>query len=196
MNFPTGQFNVIYADPPWSYKMWGDDGYEKSPDKHYDCMNMDDLKGLRDTILFAAAPDCVLFMWAVFPMLPEAIELMREWGFKYKTGGAWHKRSKTWTPECEEPKTAFGTGYIFRSACEPYLVGTIGNPKIKNKSTRNIIDAYMIEDAVREHSRKPDGTIELIEDLFEGDYLELFGRTQRPGWTVWGNQTDKFSEAI
>jgi N6-adenosine-specific RNA methylase IME4 len=143
-------------------------------------MDMDALRSLRDDILFCAAPDCVLFMWCVFPMMPDAISLMRHWGFQYKTGGAWHKKTVN-------GKTAFGTGYIFRSACEPFIVGTIGNPRAKNKSTRNIIDAV-----VREHSRKPDETVEMIEALFNGPYLELFGRTQRPEWTVWGDEAGKF----
>lgn len=189
MTFPQGQFGVIHADPAWSYQMYSDKGHGKSPHAHYQCMSMDELKGMRDDILFATAPDAVLFMWAVWPMLPDALELMKEWGFQYKTGGAWHKRSKTWLPECEAPKSAFGTGYILRSACEPFLIGTRGEPKAKNRSTRNIIEA-----AVREHSRKPDSTIEMLENLFDGPYLELFARTKREGWSVWGNETDKFSE--
>lgn len=181
MSFPSGQFGVIYADPPWSYEMYSDKGYEKSPYAHYDCMGIDQLKALRDQIVFATAPNAVLFMWAVFPMLPQAIELMSAWGFQFKTGGAWHKKTSG-------GKTAFGTGYILRSASEPFLIGTHGNPKARNRSTRNLIEAV-----TREHSRKPDETIPMIENLFDGPYLELFARTQRPGWTVWGNQTDKFT---
>lgn len=180
--FPPGQFGVIYADPPWAYTMRSDKGYEKSPQAHYECMDHEALCALRDSVLFAAAPDCVLFMWAVFPMLPQAIDLMRHWGFTYKTGGAWHKKTVN-------GKTAFGTGYILRSACEPFIIGTIGQPRALNKSTRNIIDA-----PVREHSRKPDCTAATIEALFPGPYLEMFGRAPRKGWSVWGNQTEKFAE--
>lgn len=180
MNFIPGQFGVIYADPPWQYQMYGETGYEKSPDKHYDCMNFDQLADMRDQVLFATAPDCVLFMWAVFPMLPDAIALMRNWGFRYKTGGAWHKKTTG-------GKTSFGTGYILRSACEPFIIGTLGSPTIKNRSTRNIIEAV-----AREHSRKPDETIGIIENLFEGPYLELFSRQKRPGWESWGRETEKF----
>ncbi|MGH1376671.1 MAG: MT-A70 family methyltransferase [Alphaproteobacteria bacterium] len=191
-NFPSGQYGLIYCDPPWSYKMWGDDtGYEKSPDKHYSCMSHDDLLGMRDNVLFATAPDAVCFMWAVWPMLDQAQALMKAWGFTYKTGGAWHKRSKLWTPDCEEPKSAFGTGYIFRSASEPFLIGTVGDPKTNNKSTRNIIEA-----AVREHSRKPDCVYDMIEGLFDGAYLELFARNERPNWASWGNETGKYSNQI
>ncbi len=182
MSLPAGQFGVIYADPPWAYEMYSEKGYEKSPDVHYECMSADDLKAMRDEILFASGPDCVLFMWAVWPMLPQAIELMECWGFQYKTGGAWHKKTVN-------GKTAFGTGYIMRSACEPFLIGTLGNPNIKNRSTRNLIEA-----AVREHSRKPDEVRGIITELFDGPYLELFARTKMPGWESWGNQSDKFGE--
>lgn len=181
-NFPNGQFGTILCDPPWQYKMYSDKGYEKSPDTHYDCMDLNELKSLRDYLDFATTPDAVLFMWGVFPMIPQALELIEHWGFKYKTGGAWHKKTK-------HGKDAFGTGYIFRSACEPFFIATRGNPNIKNKSTRNIIEA-----AVREHSRKPDCVYSKIENLFDGPYLELFARTQREGWTSWGNQTDKFED--
>lgn len=177
---PKGGYSAILVDPPWSYKMYSDKRYGKSPDQHYDCMDIGQLYALRDEILFAAGPDCALFMWAVWPMLPDALELMAAWGFKYKTGGAWHKKTV-------HGKTAFGTGYIFRSASEPFILGTIGRPEIKNRSTRNVIEA-----AVREHSRKPDEQYTLLENLFPGPYLELFSRTDRPGWASWGNETGKF----
>ena len=100
-----------------------------------------------------------------------------------------------------------GTGYVLRSAAELFLIGALGAPRIKNRSTRNLlltgewpqrpedIDSIIVDSLRREHSRKPDEMIPLIENLFDGPYLELFVRTQRPGWPTWGNQTDKFSEA-
>lgn len=179
-DFPVGQFGLILADPPWSYKMHSEKGYEKSPQKHYDCMTLAELKAMRDAIMFATAPDCVLFMWGVWPMVPDALELIKEWGFTYKTGGAWHKKTT-------HGKDAFGTGYIFRSACEPFFLATRGNPKALNRSTRNIIEA-----TVREHSRKPDCVYDMLEKLFTGPRLELFARTRREGWDSFGNQTDKF----
>lgn len=179
MSFPSGQFGVIYADPPWYFKNFSEKGEEKNPVAHYPCMEMDKMKAL--PVLFSAAQDSVCFMWATFPMLKEALELMDAWGFKYKSGGAWHKKTVN-------GKTAFGTGYIFRSAAELFIVGTNGKPEIKNRSTRNLIEA-----AAREHSRKPDETYGIIENLFAGPYLELFARSKRPGWESWGNQTDKFT---
>jgi N6-adenosine-specific RNA methylase IME4 len=181
-DFPKTQHGVIYVDPPWSYTMRSPKGYEKSPDAHYPCMGLGELKKMRELIDFAALPDCVLFMWGVFPMVPDALELIKAWGFAYKTGGAWHKKTTG-------GKDAFGTGYIFRSAAEPFFVATLGNPSLKNKSTRNIVEA-----PVREHSRKPDCVYELIENLWDGPYLELFARTRREGWTAWGNEVGCFDD--
>lgn len=196
--FPPGQFGVIYADPAWSYQLFSEKGHAKSPHAHYGCMTMEELKALRDQILWAAAPDCVLFMWGVWPMLPELLELSACWGFRHKTGGSWGKITAG-------GKQAFGTGYILRSADEPFTISTIGKPRIKNRSTRNRIFTGEVPDDLgdlgisitalrREHSRKPDEVPAMLEALFDGPYLELFSRTQRPGWAVWGNQTDKFSE--
>lgn len=187
IDFPHGQFGLIMADPPWSYTMRSEKGYEKSPHKHYDCMTRDELFALRDQVIFATAEDCVLFMWGVWPMVPDALELIKEWGFTYKTGGAWHKRTSTFVPGQSNPKSAFGTGYIFRSASEPFFIATRGEPKALNRSTRNIIEA-----ATREHSQKPDMVYPMLENLFSGPYLEMFARTSKPGWSVWGNETDKF----
>ena len=197
---PLGQYGVFYADPPWSYQMYSDKGYEKSPDTHYECLSLDELKAMRDGIVFAAAPDAVCVMWTTFAMLPPAMELMKAWGFQYKTGGPWVKRAGN-------GNAAFGTGYVLRSAAELFLIGTTGAPRVRNRSTRNLlltgewpesvsdIDSIIVDSARREHSRKPDEMIPLIEQLFHGPYLELFARTARAGWTSWGNQVGKFSEA-
>lgn len=189
--FPRGQFGLIYADPPWHYEMYSDKGYEKSPDAHYSCMTFDALAAMRDDVTFATAPDAVLFMWCVWPKIHEALELMRIWGYQYKTGGAWHKMSKSYQEGQANAKSAFGTGYILRSACEPFIIGTHGNPNIKNRSTRNIIQA-----AVREHSQKPQCTYDILENLFDGAYLELFARNSRPNWISWGNEVNKYDEAL
>lgn len=196
---PLGQFGLIYADPAWLYEMYSDKGHEKSPNAHYACMNTDKLKALRDQVVFSAAPDCVLFMWSIWPMLRQAIDVMNAWGFTYKTGGSWAKTTV-------HGKQSFGTGYILRAANEPFLIGTIGRPKIKNRSTRNQLFTGEVPEDLndlgisitsqrREHSRKPDEMATLLENLFDGPYLEMFARTQRPGWVSWGNETSKFGSA-
>lgn len=196
--FPAGQHGLFYVDPPWLYEMYSDKGNAKSPSRHYDCMSLDQLKALRDDILFAALPDSVCIMWATFALLPDALDLMRAWGFQYKTGGPWIKRAGNGNP-------TMGTGYVLRSASELFLIGTTGSPRIRNKGTRNLLltgdwpssiehlDSVIVDTLRREHSRKPDEMIPLIEALFHGPYLELFARTKRDGWNVWGNQLDKFT---
>lgn len=197
MKFPPGQFGLIYADPAWQYTMYSDKGYEKSPDAHYTCMTIDELQNLRDSIMWAAAPDCVMFMWAVWPMMPQAIDLLKHYGFTYKTGGDWNKITV-------HGKQSFGTGYIFRTATEPFIIGTRGQPKIKNRRTRNCLFTGEVPEDLsqlgitisslrREHSRKPDEMADLLMELFEGRYLEMFARTRRPGWEVAGNETEKFT---
>ena len=177
------RYGVILADPPWRFRTWGEHNQHKSPSKHYDLMTLDDLKALPVSQL--ATDHAVLVMWAVPPMVPQAIDLMSAWGFKYKTLGSWAKQSETGR------KWAFGTGYIYRSACEPYIVGTIGEPKIGARDVRNLIVA-----PVREHSRKPDEMHSNLERLFPCvARAELFARESRAGWEAWGNQTTKFDGA-
>lgn len=197
MRIPTGQYGVIYADPAWQYEMYSDKGLAKSPQAHYDCMSLDELKAMRDDVVFATAPDAVCVMWACFPMLREALGLMEHWGFTYITGGPWNKLTAT-------GKRAFGTGYVLRGSSELFLIGRHGHPQIKNKVTRNCLFTgdlptnlndigILLSCARREHSRKPDEMILLIENLFQGPYLELFSRQRRLGWDAWGNETTKFS---
>lgn len=197
MNFPRLQHGVIYADPPWYFKNYSEKGEEKNAVEQYPCMEMADLLAMRDDVLFVTAPNAVCVMWATFPMLQQALEVLNAWGFKYCTGGPWVKRTK-------HGKKSFGTGYVLRSSAECFLIGTNGDPRIKNRSTRNLldtgdvmafddIDSVIVDTIRREHSRKPDEMIDLIENLFEGPYLELFARTRREGWNAWGNQVERFA---
>jgi N6-adenosine-specific RNA methylase IME4 len=175
-------YSVILADPPWSFKIYSSKGAKKSPQAQYSCMDLPAIKAL--PVAKLAAPNAVCIMWATAPMLPQALETMAAWGVTYKTSGAWAKQSST------GEKWAFGTGYLFRSAAEFFLLGTIGSPKSLAKNIRNLIIA-----PVREHSRKPDEMHERIERQFSGPYVELFARQQRPGWDCWGNQTNHFEAA-
>lgn len=185
MTWPFGaltplSYRVILVDPPWQYVMRSAKGEKKSPSAHYDCLSEAELTSM--PVHHLAMDSCVLVMWSTFPHLGQAHALMKAWGFEYKTGGVWAKRSST------DNGWSFGTGYHLRSAAEPFLIGTIGSPKIVSRSQRNLIVA-----PVREHSRKPDAMHTLLEALYEGPYCELFGREQRPGWDVWGNESDKFT---
>lgn len=175
------RYRVILADPPWRFRTWGEHNQHKSASKHYPLMRTEDIAALPVNQL--AAPDCMLMMWAVQSMIPQALELMSAWGFTYKTMGAWAKQSST------GEKWAFGTGYLLRCAAEFFIVGTIGKPAPLARNVRNLIVAPN-----REHSRKPDEMHENLERMFPNDAkCELFARTSRPGWSVWGNQTDRFA---
>ena len=178
---PAGGFGLIMADPPWSYEMRSEKGYEKSPDAHYDTMDLADIKAMPVEAL--AAPNALLWLWCVGPMMPQALEVCTAWGFTFKTAGWWVKQTKN-------GKQTFGTGYILRSAGEPFLIGTRGRPKT-TRSCRNTILGL-----AREHSRKPDEAYREAERLIpDAQRLDLFSRQQRPGWSAWGHETAKF-EAV
>lgn len=179
---PNGGFKVVLADPPWSFSHYSAKGTLKSAQVKYSCMQYHEIAEI--PVADWMADDCVLVLWGTWPMAAEAMQLVEDWGFTYKTGGVWAKQSKT------GQKWAFGTGYIFRSASEFYLVGTRGKPHVKSRSERNLIVA-----PVREHSRKPDEMYSMIERLWDGPYVELFSRSTAPGWTVAGNQTGTFEVA-
>jgi N6-adenosine-specific RNA methylase IME4 len=132
-----------------------------------------------------AQDDCTLLMWAIYPMLPEALDLIAAWGFKYKTVAL------TWAKLNRKAGSYFmGGGYWTRANAEICLLATRGAPGRRSKSVRQLIAS-----PVREHSRKPAETYARIEQLVPGPYLELFARTTRRGWHSWGNQTDKFRRA-
>lgn len=191
------KYGAILADPPWSYKMRSDKGYQKSPEAHYSTMNIEQIAAL--PVHELAGPSCLLFMWTTWPHLETAYQVMRSWGFEPKTGGAWIKRTVNWKP-------AFGTGYVLRSATEPFIVGKIGKPQTGSKSERNLIDAPvetfdmdaipdMIDSLRREHSRKPIQMREMIDRLLPRAYkAELFAREPWGDNDVWGNEMDKFAE--
>lgn len=177
---PTGGFDLIMADPPWHYEMRSEKGEKKSPQAHYQTMTIDQIKAMPVEML--AARDCLLWLWAVGPMLPQALDVMAAWGFTFKTQGEWAKLTKT-------GKQHFGTGYILRNAGEPFLIGTRGAPKT-GKSVRSVVMGR-----VREHSRKPDEAFVAAEALMpDAQRLELFSRQRRSGWKVFGFETEKFQE--
>lgn len=175
---PEEGFSFIMADPPWRFYNYSERGVRKNPVWHYDCMPLQEIMDL--PIARLAAKDCMLWLWATNPMLPQALETLKAWGFSFKTAGHWVKRTKT-------GKLAFATGYILRSAGEPFLIGTIGRPKT-TRSVRSVI-----EGTIREHSRKPEEAYDAAERLMPNVHrLDLFSRETRPGWVGWGREAGKF----
>jgi N6-adenosine-specific RNA methylase IME4 len=190
-NLPRGHYGAILADPPWAFPKWSGLAVPaRTKEQPYKFMTMEDIAALPVSDL--AAPDCVLLCWVTWPMLLDCIKCIEAWGFTYKTCGfAWIKADNT-QPSFfqEELKTEMKLGYWTRSNSEVCLLATRGKPKRISAGVRQGIVA-----PAREHSRKPDGVHEAIQRLVAGPYLELFARQKRPGWDVWGNQTDKFAEA-
>lgn len=194
MTWPFGElqplrYGAILADPPWAFETWSQKGKARSPEAHYQTMTADAIMAL--PVDHLAGPDCYLFMWATWPVLPLAVAVMQAWGFDHVTGGSWTKRTRHWN-------VAMGTGYVLRSATEPFLVGRIGRPRVADRGTRNLILAPedvpdSIESIRREHSRKPPEMRGMVETLVpDAARCELFAREAWPGAEVWGNQTGRF----
>lgn len=177
LNNYTKKYNIIYADPPWSFKTYSDKGKGKSADNHYPVMSIDDIKNL--PIQHIVGDDCVLFLWVTFPLLKEGIEVLESWGFTYKTVGFnWVKRNKV------SDSWFWGLGYWTRSNSEICLLGTKGKPKRLSAGVHQIVD-----DRIMRHSKKPDTVRQRIVELC-GDLprIELFAREKPLGWDVWGNE--------
>jgi N6-adenosine-specific RNA methylase IME4 len=179
-------YNVIYADPPWKFKVFSSKGLGRSAEAWYDCMDLEDIKNL--DVKQYAAKDCVLLMWVTDPFLEHGLELIKHWGFKYKTVGFyWAKLNPNFNyglPDNNQ-NWAMGTGYWTRANPEQCLLATIGHPKRINADVRKLVIS-----ARREHSRKPDEVYVSIERLCKGPYLELFARTRRDGWDSLGHEVD------
>lgn len=171
-------YGAIYADPPWSFKVYSGKGKSRSAENHYATMDLAEIASLGQHVSRLASKDCALFLWAVMPQLPEALRIIEAWGFTYKTCAfTWVKRNKLGTG------FAVGMGYWTRSNAEICLLATKGSPK------RLAMDVEQLVIASRgAHSSKPSIVSERIERLVGGPYLEMFGRRQRLGWTVWGNE--------
>jgi N6-adenosine-specific RNA methylase IME4 len=179
-SLPLFGYDAILADPPWSYEMYSEKGYEKSPEAHYATMSDEDVLNLPVGDL--ASAQCLLVLWCVWPKLPLAIACVKRWGFKYVTGGSWVKMTK------DGSGLRIGTGYTMRSACEPFLIGRTGRPQARVTNIANAILA-----APREHSRKPDEMRVIVERMTpKAKRIELFAREPWPGNHVWGNETEKF----
>lgn len=171
------KFEIVYADPPWSYDSKQD--VHNGKPVHYKTMSVTDLKALEVSAL--TAENCALFMWVVPALLQEAIAVGESWGFAYKTKAfCWVKKNKI------SDSLFWGQGYYTRSNTEDCLLFLRGRMKRDNASVHQVV-----YEPLREHSRKPDCVRERIVKLF-GDRprIELFARHRHPGWACWGNEVD------
>jgi len=178
-DIPRGAYDIIVADPPWTWSAWSDRGLKKSAQRHYSCMDLAAIKTI--AIASLAAPSAVLILWATAPMLPQAMEAMKAWGFTYKSNMVWRKTTLS-------GKVRMGPGYWARTMHEQVLLGTRGKPRLFAKAMPSIFDGV-----ARQHSRKPDEFYKLIFDRTpDMARVDLFGREFRTGFDVWGNEIGKF----
>jgi N6-adenosine-specific RNA methylase IME4 len=166
----TSLYNVIYADPPWRFEPYSrTTGMDRAADNHYPTMDLEAICAMQ----IPAAEDCVLFLWATVPMLPEALAVVAAWGFVYRSHFVWLK-------------DRIGTGYWNRNQHELLLVGTRGDipAPAPGEQYTSVLSA-----PAGEHSAKPPAFAEMIEELFPSlPALEMFARAPRLGWEVWGNE--------
>ena len=170
------KYNIIYADPPWRYQQKNLLG---AAEHHYSTLSVKDICGLK--VEEIAAKDCVLFLWATFPQLPEALRVIKAWGFQYKTVAfVWLKQNKSgkgWF---------FGLGFWTRGNAEICLLAIKGKPHRNS----NRVHQFLIS-PIRGHSQKPEEAREKIVELM-GDLprVELFAREKTEGWDAWGNEVE------
>jgi N6-adenosine-specific RNA methylase IME4 len=169
------KYQIIYADPPWQYndKSLNRGGAER----HYQTTSNDKLEMM--DVGSICDDNCILFMWATFPKMQEALDLINAWGFTYKTNAfTWIKKNK------RADSLFWGMGRWTRSNAEVCLLAVKGNPKRINMGIHSVI-----EHPIMKHSKKPDVVrdkiIELIGDL---PRLEMFARESAHGWDVFGNE--------
>jgi len=170
------KYSIILSDPPWAYKdkaLAGDRGASCK----YKVMTLEDIKNL--PIKYISDDNCILFLWVTMPQLNNVFDVIKAWGFEYKTCAfTWVKKNK------KSPTWFFGMGNWTRSNAELCLLCTKGKPKRISASVSSIID-----NSIEYHSKKPDIVRDKIVQLM-GDLprVELFARQETPGWDVWGDQ--------
>lgn len=185
------RYGCLLADPPWPFATFvGNKVPQRAEEQHYETMTIEEISAL--PVEDVAADDAVLFLWFTWPILLGALEIIGAWGFTYKTCAfAWLKADVSTIDLFPDPKLADMTlGYWTRANSEICLLATRGKPKRLSAGVRQGI----IEPR-RQHSRKPDCVHARIEKLVGGPRLELFGRRQREGWDVTGNDVERFRAA-
>lgn len=172
------KYQIIYADPPWSYNDKALAGNRGACCK-YDVMSIDDIKNL--PIHKLADDNCILFMWVTMPKLNECFSVIESWGFEYKTCAfTWVKKNK------KSDSWFWGMGRWTRANAELCLLATKGKPKRISAGVHSVIDT-----PIEGHSKKPDIVRDKILELC-GDLprVELFARQKVNGWDSWGNEIE------
>lgn len=175
------KFSTIYADPPWRFQhRTGKVSPEHKRLSRYDTMDLEDIKAM--PVKDIAADKCHLYLWVPNAILPEGLDVMKSWGFEYKGNIVWEKIRKDGWPDGR------GMGFYFRNVTELLLFGVRGMPNRTLSPARAQVN--LVRAQKREHSRKPDEIVSIIERCSPAPFIELFARGNRDGWAMWGNQAD------
>lgn len=182
-----GRFGTILADPPWQFQnRTGKMAPEHKRLSRYSTMTLQEILEL--PVHMYASERSHLYLWVPNALLPEGLQVMKRWGFEYKSNLVWHKVRK------DGHSDGRGVGFYFRNVTELVLFG------VRGKGVRTLgpgrSQVNLLATRKREHSRKPDELYPLIESCSWGPYLELFARTRREGWTVWGNEAPEETGAF
>jgi N6-adenosine-specific RNA methylase IME4 len=175
--FPNKKYQIIYADPPWSYNNFQGKGKSHGDvSAHYKTLSIQEIKNLPVNII--SDKNCILFLWCTYPNLIEGLEVLKSWGFTYKTVAF------TWVKTNKNGSYYSGLGFYTNSNCEICIIGRKGKFNRNSKKVKQLV-----VDQLREHSRKPDrirnDIVELCGDL---PRIELFARKKTEGWDVWGDE--------
>lgn len=176
------QFRTILADPPWQFaNRTGKMAPEHKRLNRYSTLSLKEICEI--PVQRAAFNTCHLYLWVPNALLPEGMEVLKAWGFNYKTNLIWHKVRKDGGPDGR------GVGFYFRNTTEIILFGIKGSMRTLEPGRRQV---NIIRTMKEEHSRKPDEQYNIIEQCSPGPYLELFARGSRKNWTTWGNQSENY----
>lgn len=179
-----GRHHTILADPPWQFQnRTGKMAPEHKRLSRYQTLTLADIKAI--PVAKAVSDPAHLYLWVPNALLPEGLEVMKAWGFEYKTNLIWYKIRKDGGPDGR------GVGFYFRNVTEMILFGVRGKNARTLDPGRSQVN--IVATQKREHSRKPDELYSLIEECSPGPYLELFARGQRKGWSQWGDQVENYS---
>jgi N6-adenosine-specific RNA methylase IME4 len=174
------KFATVLADPPWQFAhRTGKMSPEHKRLARYPTLSLQDIREI--PVALAVQDNAHLYLWAPNAFLSEGLEVMRTWGFQYKTNLVWHKVRKDGQPDGR------GVGFYFRNTTELLLFGVRGTLRTRAPGRTQV---NIIKTRKREHSRKPAEAYTIIESCSPGPYLELFARGRRPSWTQWGNEVD------
>lgn len=177
----VGGFSTILADPPWRFaNRTGKVAPEHRRLDRYSTMTLEDIKAL--PVAQAAAKNAHLYLWVPNALLPEGMQVLEAWGFRYVSNIVWAKRRKDGGPDGR------GVGFYFRNVTELVLFGVRGSMRTLQPGRSQV---NMIETRKREHSRKPDEQYDLIQSCSPGPYLEMFSRHPQPGWVAWGDESQE-----